>query len=107
MGYTQKLDTVVTYLAEYADQRQNSARGNFCAGKTELCTIALEQRLLNNRMLKKHSLLLYERPTRHHKSDLTIELEIMMMIKIFNLDLRDCIVVHSYLVREFLLTLGT
>jgi hypothetical protein len=68
-----KLDTVVAYIANYADLRQNSARGNFCAGETELCTIALDQRLLNNHMLKKHSLLLHELPTQHHILDLTIE----------------------------------
>lgn len=96
LGYTQKLDSVVAYRANYADQRQDSARGNFCAGKTELCTIALDQSLINNRMLNKHSLLLHERPTWHHNLDLTMIFIIMMMIKIFNLELRDCIVVLSY-----------
>jgi len=86
---------------------QSSARSNFCAGEMELCTIALNQRLLNDRMLKKHSLLLYKRPTRHHNLDLTIEVKIMMIIKIFNLEPRDCVVVHSYPVKEFLLTGGT
>ena len=63
--------------------------------KDGTCAIALDQRLLNYRMLKKHSLLLSVRPTRHHNLDLRIEAEIMM-IKICNLDMRDCIVVHSY-----------
>jgi hypothetical protein len=70
MGYTLKFDTV---LANHADERQNSARGNFCAGKTELCTIALEQKPLNDHMLKKLSLLLYKRRTRRQKSDLMTE----------------------------------